>query len=342
MNKDGRIRKMNEAFGANTEESRRLLLVQAELAVLSALERYDLQEEQIHFIQISDHITYQILSHSGDKFLLRIHPGSSSHEEIAPEIMWLDWLAERDGLIVPTGVVNRDGSFVTEVETDRNQRWPVTVLRWIDGEHCEEGLSDGQIYRMGALMARLHQSSQSFVLPGGLVRQTWGAASLEKDLERLRENHSTFLSADEFGLYEQAAGKIRAHISAIEPDSSQFGMIHADFHEGNLVFNEGQPYPIDFGRCGFGYYLYDMAQAFIGLYPLQRQMFIDGYESIRLLQVDSSEIMESFFIQALIENQSFHAPNPQEWAELKEQKPYALSLIRKYLSGAPFLFTRIN
>ena len=115
-------------------------------------------------------------------------------------------------------------------------------------------------------------------------------------------------------------------------------MIHADLHEGNVVFRNGEPCPIDFGRCGFGYYAYDLAQALIGLYPAQRSMLLDGYESMRLLPKESVSMLETFFLQAVLENQAFHAGNPQEIPSLKEQKGYILSAIRSYLAEEPFLF----
>ena len=34
-----------------------------------------------------------------------------------------------------------------------------------------------------------------------------------------------------------------------------WGLIHADLHEGNYLFHNEQIRPIDFYRCGFGYYL---------------------------------------------------------------------------------------
>ncbi|WP_308460917.1 phosphotransferase [Brevibacillus formosus] len=37
---------------------------------------------------------------------------------------------------------------------------------------------------------------------------------------------------------------------------NHYGIIHGDLHQGNIVFHNGDPRPIDFGRCGFGYYLY--------------------------------------------------------------------------------------
>lgn len=334
---------MNEAFNADTEDSRRLLLVQAEAALTAALEQYDLHEKEIDFIQVSEHVTYKIKDETGRSYLLRIHPGVASSREIASEMEWLEYLSKTRGLVVPTGVVNRDSAYVTEVESEHGRVWQVSVLRWLEGEHGEGNYSDGQIRQMGILLAQMHQAAHSFQPPLDFIRPTWGTEIFEKETARLKKHYRSFLSTEEFTLYEQAAGKIIDHMSAMQRDKERFGMIHADFHGGNLVFKDGDPYPIDFGRCGFGHYLYDLAQAFLGLYPGQRQIFLEGYESLLPLLADTDCIhtLETFFIKSLIENQSYHAPHPWEAAELRESKPYSLALIRHYLDAKPFLFNGI-
>ncbi|MWV46868.1 phosphotransferase [Paenibacillus sp. HJL G12] len=334
---------MNEAFNADTEDSRRLLLVQAEAALTAALEQYDLHEENLIFLQVSEHVTYKIEDGAASSYLLRIHPGSASSREISSELEWLDDLSANHGLTVPTGVANLEGSYVTEVETERGQSWKVSVLRWIEGEHWEGNFNESLVRKMGVLLARMHEAAQTFHPSEGFIRPTWGIERFEQEVDRLQKHYRCFLTAEEFGLYEQAASKITAHMSGMPRDGHRFGMIHADFHQGNLVFKDGESFPIDFGRCGYGYYAYDLAQAFIGLYPAQRQMFLDGYESLLPLPSDSDAVhsLETFFIKSLIENQSFHAPHPWEAAELRESKPYSLSLIRHYLDGKPFLFNAI-
>ncbi|MBO9610117.1 MAG: phosphotransferase [Paenibacillaceae bacterium] len=72
-------------------------------------------------------------------------------------------------------------------------------------------------------------------------------------------------------------------------------MIHADLHIGNVVFRDNEPYPIDFGRCGFGYYLYDIAQSIMGLYPSQRTSFIVGYKGNRHMEDDFMPVAGATF-----------------------------------------------
>lgn len=334
---------MNEAFHADSEDSRRLLLVQAEAALTAALEHYDIQEKHLDFIQVSEHVTYKIEDEAGRLYLLRVHPAAASTRETVSEMEWLEYLARVEGLVVPTGVPNREGSYVTEAETGRGQSWKVSVLRWIDGDHWEGQYSEEQLLLMGGLLAKMHRAALRFKPAEGFVRPVWDGEPFARETARLKQHHGSFLTSDEYAIYEQAAAKVTAHMSGMQRDRESFGLIHGDFHEGNMVFKGGEPYPIDFGRCGFGFYLYDLAQSFIGLYPVQRQWFMEGYERLRPVsgQPGCIPALETFFVKALIENQSFHAPHPWEAAELRESKPYSLALLRHYLDGKPFLFEAI-
>lgn len=51
---------MYDFFRFDTDEERRSLLVRARKVALLAIQQYDLEWEQIQFIQLSDTITYKI------------------------------------------------------------------------------------------------------------------------------------------------------------------------------------------------------------------------------------------------------------------------------------------
>lgn len=87
--------------------------------------------------------------------------------------------------------------------------------------------------------------------------------------------------------------------------------------------------------------MYDITGALLELSPVQRKIFIQGYESIRGLEERYESQLECFFIMFMIENYCHHSSNPQEIPNLKAEQKYALAYIHEYLRGNPFLFTRI-
>jgi Ser/Thr protein kinase RdoA (MazF antagonist) len=191
---------------------------------------------------------------------------------------------------------------------------------------------------MGAMMANLHEASSDFSPTTGFARPSWGLQSFKRDWTHLRLHHRHFISDEAFELYSIAATKVVDCLNTLTSHERNYGMIHADLHIGNVVFRDNEPYPIDFGRCGFGFHLYDIAQSIMGLYPSQRAYFIEGYQRIRQLEDGFISKLECFFIMAIIEAYSFHAENPLETEGLVEEQPYAQALLRAFVDGAPFLF----
>ncbi|XEC95928.1 phosphotransferase enzyme family protein [Paenibacillus tarimensis] len=329
---------MNSGFMIDTEINRRQTLKQAKEAALNALQRYEADWSSIHFIQVSEHVTFRIVTEKGEQFLLRIHPASKPLEETLSEVEWLSALKSK-GIIVPEAVPNREGTFVTDATAGGGQRFYSTLLRWIEGERLERGaLTEETVRKMGEMMANLHEASIEFSPSAGFARPLWGIESFERDWEHLKQHHRHFISDEAIELYSRAATKVTDRLGTLTSHERNYGMIHADLHIGNVVFRDGKPYPIDFGRCGFGYHLYDMAQSIMGLYPPQRAYFIEGYEKIRRMEDEAIPKLECFFIMAIIEAYSFHAENPLEIEGLIEEQPYAQAILRAYVNGEPFMF----
>lgn len=333
---------MNNGFRIDTDINRSLTLKQTKQAALNALQEYEADWSSIHFIQVSEHVTFRIENGEEEKFLLRIHQVSKSREETISELEWLATL-RRKGLVVPEAVLNREGAFVTNTATSGGQRYYATMLRWIEGERLDKkALTEESIRKMGALMANLHEASADFHPYNGFIRPSWGSESFQRDWEHLQRHHWHFISDEAFELYTIAAAKVANHLETLEPHERNYGMIHADLHNGNVVFRDDEPYAIDFGRCGFGYHLYDMAQSIMGLLPPQRELFIDGYEQVRKMDDYAIPILECFFIMSIIEAYSFHAENALETEGLIEEQPYAQAILRAYMNGAPFMFQTLD
>lgn len=333
---------MNNGFQIDSDINLRFTLKQTKQSALNVLQEYDVDWCCIQFIQVSEHVTFRIESSEGEKFLLRIHPIGKSREETVSELEWLASLRHK-GIVVPEVVLNRRGAFVTDTPTSGGQRYYATLLRWIEGERLDKrALTIESIRKMGALMAQLHEASSDFYPYKGFTRPSWGRESFQRDWEHLQRNYRHFISDEAFELYTTAADKVANHLERLEPTGSNYGMIHADLHNGNVVFHDDEPYAIDFGRCGFGYHLYDMAQSIMGLLPPQRESFIEGYEQVRKMDENFISKLECFFIMSIIEAYSFHAEIALETEGLIEEQPYAQAILRAYMNELPFMFETLD
>ena len=59
---------MNSGFQIDTDFNRRLTLKQTKQTALIALQQYDIDWNSIHFIQVSEHVTFRIDCSEGEKF----------------------------------------------------------------------------------------------------------------------------------------------------------------------------------------------------------------------------------------------------------------------------------
>ncbi|CAM3428196.1 phosphotransferase [Paenibacillus lupini] len=329
---------MNSGFLMDTDHNRHNTLRQTKRAALFALQEYELVWDSIHFIQVSEHVTFRIDCGEGDKYLLRIHSGNKSAEATLSELEWLNHLGRKE-IIVPNGVMNREISLITTLPDEDGQTYYATLLRWVEGERLDKwSLTDEHIQQMGMLMADLHTGSSDFAASRDFTRPHWGSDSFKRDWEHLQRHHHSFITDEAFQLYTIAAVKVANLLDTFVAEEQDYGMIHADLHSGNVVFHHGKPYAIDFGRCGYGFHMYDIAQAVMGLRPTQRRLFIEGYEKVRLLSSKAISMLECFFIMSIIEAYSFHAENELETEGLIEEQPYARAILNAYLNGEPFLF----
>ncbi|WP_237087904.1 phosphotransferase [Paenibacillus crassostreae] len=64
-------------------------------------------------------------------------------------------------------------------------------------------------------------------------------------MSKLERYYHEFLSDGSWKLYQEAIDKIIRQFDSMKRDNRNYGLIHADLHSGNVVFNNGIPNPID-------------------------------------------------------------------------------------------------
>ncbi|MEY8745485.1 phosphotransferase enzyme family protein [Paenibacillus tundrae] len=334
---------MKDFFSYDIGKPRNSVLVRARHVALTAIQRYGLEWEQIQFIQWSDAITYKIVTSVEEKFLLRIHPNRWSREEIASELELLQTLNQTQGLHVPEGIKNSDAAFIEQIRTEEGYQHPyVTLMRWVEGEHLNKDITESMAYQMGVMTGKLHHALAQFKPSAEFTRPSWGADRFQEEFLTLEPYYPRFLTSEAWRRYQDAAEKVVSTLVRMPRSRANYGMIHGDLHIGNIIIHNDQPQPIDFGRCGYGHYLYDVASTLLGLHVPQRISFIEGYEHVRPLKKGDLQDVECFFIMNLISNYCHHAPNESEIVNLIGEQPYAQAYIREYLRDASFLFVRVE
>lgn len=279
----------------------------------------------------------------GETFLLRLHvplhapfdPLLLAPEALASECAWLAALRRDTDVVAPEPVRAPDGSYLVRVE-----EIACSLLRWVEGETIDGQPTAEQAACLGRLLAALQDHASRWIRPEGFVRPThdrrWRREAIRR-LERLAREG--VLVAGDVDRLEEALDLFEREVDPWLEDPLRSGLIHADLHEDNYVIHRGQARPIDFGRCGFGPWLYDLAECAMHLLPDRRRDLVEAYASIRSLSDGDLRRIEGFLVAAVIETYGHHAPNSDEHASLaKSLASVAGRHVRRYLDGEPFLF----
>lgn len=200
---------------------------------------------------------------SGDRAALRLHrAGYQSPEAIRSELWWCTNLS-RAGLPVPAALPALDGKLLVHLPDGRH----ASAIAWMDGEALGEAnlpfsrptSAVLDIYHaLGALLARIHRTTDSLTLPDDFTRPRWDLDGLvgENPLWGRFWDHPAAAP-------EQRRRLIRARDALRERLAGDLGLIHADVLRENVLVNGRSVSLIDFDDSGFGFRLYDLGTALV-------------------------------------------------------------------------------
>ncbi|OKP79978.1 hypothetical protein A3844_27625 [Paenibacillus helianthi] len=261
--------------------------IQAAEEVLSF---YTLQEPIVEFIRHNENMTFKVTDlKEGRLYLLRIHSPSTAgllgiqhtQQGLESEMYILQELSKDQALHVQKPVANRTGGLVTQYVNDGNDICYATLLEWIEGATLtlQEDNMEQIAYQLGEKLAAFHHFSRHTELPG-LQRPVYDAERIDTAVEELKYGvDSDLYSQEQYEIIVQVLGMIKRQLQVLETLPGQWGLVHADVQLGNVIITESGPCLIDFGFCGYGYYLFDLGSAGTVLPGELRQLFLQGYAS---------------------------------------------------------------
>jgi Ser/Thr protein kinase RdoA (MazF antagonist) len=261
--------------------------------VSGVLHKFGVSSSNILPLGNTENTNYRVTTPSDERYLLRQHRAASrSLVMLESEILLLNHL-HQSGLEVQRPVPLVAGNFILSSDAGR-----FSLLTWIDGEVLE-GINQTQAEAVGVLMARFHKAAREFTPPAGFERLQYDAAYLENTLNELRS--IDWLQAD-MVLFEQSMALAQQVFA--EPNIPK-GLIHADLHPGNMVWQGVNVAMIDFDRAGFGAVSYDIATTFGYLEDDARAAFLAGYETMLPLPEGFIEKRKLFTIAEWLTNLAF-------------------------------------
>jgi Ser/Thr protein kinase RdoA (MazF antagonist) len=288
----------------------------AQVARLTELARivladYSLSEPRVQLQAHRWNTTFRVAAAGGERFLLRIpRPSQISLEAAHSEILWLDALRKETVLLVPEPVPNKEQGLLT-VATCPGVPEPrfCVLFRWIDGRFLHTGLTPSHLFQVGKLIAHLQNHAAHWQPPVGFTRgRVDNLGALERGpadafspavAERAVEAVAAVSTPEAAAVVAAAIGKVWAVMEELGEGPDVFGLLHADLHHRNFLFQRGTVGAIDFEDCGYGHWLYDFAVPLTGLrghpdYHALRQALLKGYRRHRPLPADQESLLDTF------------------------------------------------
>jgi len=255
----------------------------------TAIEFYDLGKADLTLMRYFANTTYQVDVVGGvvrpnesspylpNRYLLRILV-SGDWDKALGEMTWLAALSAEGGLPVPAPVPTLDGKLCLTIATPGIPDGRiVSLMRWIDGGRFTKRMQSTHAKAWGRMVGRLHAFAATWKPPEGFDRFTWdwegllGGRGMSRSVEELVASMPVHLQ-EPFQIISRDARNVTASLGK---STEAFGLIHTDMYQGNVLYKDGEVFPIDFEDCGFGYWLWDIAV------PLESEPWTDGWYRMR-------------------------------------------------------------
>ncbi|GAA3545680.1 phosphotransferase [Kribbella ginsengisoli] len=249
-------------------------------------------EPRLSFIAHGENTTFRVDSVDG-RFLMRVHRanrhglGVDSRVAVAAELEWLAALGRETELSVPSPVRTRSGEWTAVVDGR-----VCSVLGWQGGRIRSAHPKAVHFRRLGGVLARLHEHASGWTPPKGFTRMRWDWESFFGNTMEYGGVSAAdcwdLLPAQVNAQFDEVARRMQAVMKELGQRADAFGLIHADLHLDNALFDGETVRIIDFDDCGFGHWLYDLAVPLWDNhhrddYPEYRAALIDGYAHHREL-----------------------------------------------------------
>ena len=316
-----------------------------------ALAQYGMQGHGLTFIRHGDNVTYKVQGPDASAHLLRIHVpatsamGAHGADPVAvrSELQWLEALRQDTDLVLQRPVRNRAGALVTQIPVEHDATAVnCTLLRWVRGQPYHRELESTHTARqIGETLAKLHLHASQWEFPEGFTRPKRDIPYSEGVLHSIEPAvRDGRISASDYAEFERSIALLTGRMRSLAEEQQTHGILHADAHKGNMLYDDGQIRLIDFSFCAFGHYLFDLGICFSDMKEELHGAFLGGYQGLRGLPDDYQTLVEGFFVGSMVGTFSFWVANPRAQELLAKKVPQiARDYAARFNRGERFWFS---
>jgi Ser/Thr protein kinase RdoA (MazF antagonist) len=256
---------------------------------VAALDRYDLSVMQLALLRAGWNTFFRIDTPEEQRYVLRIGaPFWRSLIDVRSELAWIAALRRDTDLRVVEPVPARDGEIVTTVdEMGVPESLHCVLFRWLPGRAPGRFPSAQMAYKLGDIVARLHDHAATFRPPDPFTRRqhnsVWefgppGAIYSDAPHE--------LLSPERRRILRETAALVQAELDDLFADPVGKRFLHMDLHFRNLKVAGGELSVLDFDDSEWGYPVQDVAISLHFMLRLPhyhdlRRAYLEGYKRRR-------------------------------------------------------------
>ena len=196
---------------------------------------------------------YESLVFDAGDYILKIIDGDSrSKDELDAELRFIYYLAQKDAPVASV-LTSTKGNLVEVIALRDNGKFLISAYEKVAGEAPSASNASGEFFAlMGQTMGQLHKLSKRYE-PTAPLRNHW-----HRD-EHVAKLHETLPKTDD-ALVTKIT-ELYEHLRSLPTDKGSYGLIHADFHSDNLLWDGERLTVIDFADCLYGWFVMDIATA---------------------------------------------------------------------------------
>ena len=265
-------------------------------------------------------------------FAARRHPAPVDARALKCELLWLSVLNADSATLAPYPMRRRDGSLTPAIERRGGKLVALwTVLSWVEGAPLDRRPTFSEARAIGALIATMHDRSRQWTRPSDFARPEYRASLFRTAAAELFANTGVKIAEKDKASVEQALCRACAVLDQLWADGQDIGVIHADLHDGNLMWAEGaeRPAAIDFSRCGLAPLVLDVAMAQHYLTHELAADLLDGYLTTGAPAVFDTSVLPGLRYLAAVENLAILSGFANQAENVAAELPWLISFARQ-------------
>ena len=231
---------------------------------LQALGQYDLDVQRVKLLGLFTNALFRVQTAAGQSYVLRIcPPGWRTTSDLQAEVTWLLALARDTDIGAPLPIPARDGEYIVVAHgKGLPQASRCMLMSWIPGVNLGKRLNEANLFKMGALFARLHAYSAGFKPPEGFSQRKMSQVyAREEEAVLFGEACREAFTPHSRAIFEKAWAKIEEAYTQLYADPRGLRVIHHDLWHDNIKVFRGKLRPLDFEDTVWGYPVQDIAMA---------------------------------------------------------------------------------